>query len=91
MASPREFPFHKARRVTPEETERARQAIESMTGKPRKPRGRPPKADHERYQPVSLRLDPRALAWAKRTAKKKGVGYQTVINEALLAKAAKGL
>jgi uncharacterized protein (DUF4415 family) len=87
MASPREFPFHKARRVTKEEAEKARQAIEGVTGEHRRPRGRPPKADHERYQPVSLRLDPRALAWAKRAAKKKGVGYQTVINEALLAKA----
>jgi predicted DNA binding CopG/RHH family protein len=28
------------------------------------------------------------LAWAKKEAKKRGVGYQTIINEILLKKAA---
>ena len=90
MRRSREFPFNKARRVTAPEAERARQAIEKVTGKPRPSRGRPPKAHHERYRPVSLRLDPRALAWAKRTAREKGIGYQTVINETLLIQAGKG-
>jgi predicted DNA binding CopG/RHH family protein len=33
---------------------------------------------------TSIRLHPKAIAWAKREAKKRGIGYQTVINETLL-------
>jgi hypothetical protein len=29
-------------------------------------------------------LNPAVLAWAKREAKRRGIGYQTVINETLL-------
>jgi len=31
-----------------------------------------------------MRLHPRVVAWAKREAKRRGIGYQTVINEVLL-------
>ncbi len=37
--------------------------------------------------PTSIRLHSEVFKWAKREAKKRGVGYQTVINEFLLAKA----
>jgi uncharacterized protein (DUF4415 family) len=84
MKSSNEFPFHKARKLTPVEIEKHRRAIEHTTGKPRRQRGRPAKDPAERYSPVSIRLNPKALEWAKRTARQKGVGYQTVINEALL-------
>ena len=50
--------------------------------------GRPPKAANEKYRDVHIRLHPRALAWAKAEAKKLGIGYQTVINETLLHRAA---
>jgi hypothetical protein len=33
-------------------------------------------------------LHPLVVAWAKREAKKRGVGYQTVINDVLLANVA---
>lgn len=33
----------------------------------------------------SIRLNPKVLAWAKKEAQRRGIGYQTVINEALLA------
>ncbi len=46
-------------------------------------RGRPPKGT-AKYQPVSIRLSPKVLIWAKQEAKRRGVGYQTVINETLL-------
>jgi predicted DNA binding CopG/RHH family protein len=46
--------------------------------------GRPPKKANEKYQAVHIRLHPQALAWAKAEAKKRGIGYQTVINETLL-------
>jgi uncharacterized protein (DUF4415 family) len=85
MKNSNEFPFHKARRLTPGEVEKNRQAIEHHTGKPRRPRGRPAKEPHELYLPVSIRLNPKTLEWAKRIGRQKGIGYQTVINEALLS------
>ena len=78
-----EFPFETARRVTPNEAEVARKAIERKLGKKRPRRGRPPKGV-EKYQPVSIRLHPSVITWAKREAKRRGLGYQTVINEVLL-------
>jgi uncharacterized protein (DUF4415 family) len=83
MKKPREFPFERARRRTAREAESARKAIERKLGKKRPKRGRPPKRVGK-YQPVSIRLHPSVVAWAKREAKKRGLGYQTVINEVLL-------
>lgn len=89
MKKAKPFPFERARRVTSEEVDRYRKAIEAKTGKPRRPRrGRPPKSPEVKYQPIAIRLHPRVIAWAKKEAKRRGVGYQTVINEALLARAA---
>ena len=88
MKKQKEFQFENARRVTPRETEAFRKAIEEKLGVERPKRGRPPKADTDRFEPISIRLHPRALAWAKKEAKRRGVGYQTVINELLLEKAA---
>ena len=50
--------------------------------------GRPPKQPHEKYLPVYMKLHPRIVAWARLEAKRRGVGYQTVINETLLNHAA---
>ena len=83
MPKAREFPFEAARRVTPREVAAARTAIEEKLGKKRPRRGRPPKGD-EKYVPVSIRLHPRVVAWAKKEARRRGLGYQTVINDALL-------
>ena len=79
-----EFPFEKARRVTPEESQEFRAAIAEQFGIKLKKRGRPVKEDEEKYEPISIRLHPRVLAWAKEEARKRGIGYQTVINEVLL-------
>ncbi len=87
MKSLQEFPFNKARRITAKEVNEARKAIEEKTGEKRSPRGRPAKKVIEKFVATSIRLDPRGLAWAKREAKKRNVGYQTVINELLLKKA----
>ncbi|MFN2375881.1 MAG: BrnA antitoxin family protein [Candidatus Binatia bacterium] len=83
MKKPKEFPFEKARRRSAAETEAARKAIELKLGAARPKRGRPPKGA-AKYQPVSIRLHPDILLWAKAEAKRRKVGYQTVINEALL-------
>lgn len=84
MKRSNEFPFEKARRVTTSEVAAAREAIAEKLGKPRRPRrGRPPKPDGEKAEPVSIRLSPVVLRWAKREAKKQGTGYQTFINQVL--------
>jgi uncharacterized protein (DUF4415 family) len=89
MKKAKSFPFDRARRITAEEVKQYRHAIEEKTGKKRRARaGRPPKSSRAKYRPVSIRLHPAVIAWAKREAKKRGVGYQTIINEVLLANAA---
>ncbi len=82
---PGDFLFERARRVTPEELESFRRAIRAT----QKRLGRPPKPEGERYRAVSIRLHPQALAWAKKEGKKRGLGYQSVINETLLKAAAR--
>ncbi len=46
--------------------------------------GRPRKKEEEKYKSTHIRLHPKVVEWAKAEAKKRGVGYQSVINEALL-------
>jgi uncharacterized protein (DUF4415 family) len=74
--------FKRARRVTPEEHKSFHQAVKKFRS-----RGRPKKT-FGRYRPVTIRLNPYVLEWAKDEAKKRGIGYQTFINQALLAQAA---
>jgi len=87
MKNSRDFPFEKARRISPREVRAARKAIEERTGQRRKIRGRPAKAAEEKFIPTSIRLHPVVLRWAKREAKRRGCGYQTLINEVLLERA----
>lgn len=84
MSRAKEFPFEAARRVTAREVESARKAIAAKLGKERPRRGRPAKDEAERYRAVSIRLHPRVIEWAKKEARRRGVGYQTVINTVLL-------
>ncbi|MCC5600409.1 BrnA antitoxin family protein [Nostoc sp. CHAB 5784] len=84
MKKESEFPFERARRVTPEESEKFKEAISEQFGMKLIKRGRPPKHEDEKYELISLRLHPKILAWAKEEAQKRGIGYQTVINEVLL-------
>lgn len=88
MKNIKEFQFEKARRITAKEVQQARKAIEKMTGEKRRSRGRPPKLPVEKYQFISIRLHPRIIAWAQKEAKRRSVGYQTIINEFLLKKVA---
>ena len=83
MKNIKTFPFEKSRRVTLRETTAAKKAIEKKTGQKRRTRGRPVKGS-EKYVPTSIRLNPKVLSWAKKEAKKRGIGYQTVINESLI-------
>ncbi|MBI4667637.1 MAG: AT hook motif protein [Elusimicrobia bacterium] len=86
MSKIKEFPFSRAHRVTNQELEIARKAIEAKLGIKRHTRGRPPKG-LDKYEPIQIRLHPKALHWAKLEAKHRGIGYQTVINQALLTAA----
>jgi predicted DNA binding CopG/RHH family protein len=83
MKKEKDFDFTRARRVTPRQTAAFRQAIEKTFHVHRPSRGRPPKG-LAKYQPIHIRLHPKALRWAKTEAKHRGIGYQTVINELLL-------
>ncbi len=87
MKKAREFPFESARHITGKEVRAARKAIERKLGVKRPIRGRPPKKG-DKYLPISIRLHPKVAAWAKKEANRRGVGYQTVINEMLLKLAA---
>ncbi len=86
MSQESEFPFDRARRVTPEENQKFRDAIAYQFGITPRKRGRPTKDEEEKYEPISIRFHPKIIVWAKEEAEKRGVGYQTVINEALLEK-----
>lgn len=89
MKKTEQFPFHRARRITPEEVEMYRKAIEDLTGKKRPKRpGRPPKLKIEKYVPISIRLHPQVFSWLKTEAKRKSLPYQTIINQILLREAA---
>jgi uncharacterized protein (DUF4415 family) len=50
----------------------------------RKKIGRPRKSESEKYKSTHIRLHPMVLDWAKAEAERRGVGYQSVINETLL-------
>ena len=79
-----DFDFSKARRITPREVRENRKAIEAKVGVKRPVRsGRPAKPSEEKFKPISIRLAPNVLKWAKKEAKKKGTGYQTFINQVL--------
>jgi len=81
--------WKRARRVTPEEHEQFCKALENTFHRPFPPRlGRPPKAPHEKYRDIHLKLHPKAFHWAQGEAKRGGIGYQTIINEILLRHAA---
>ena len=84
MSQESEFPFERARRVTAKESQEFRAAIAEQFGITLQQRGRPIKEEEEKYEPISIRLHPKVLAWAKKEANKRGIGYQTVINEMLL-------
>ncbi|AFZ51007.1 AT hook motif protein [Dactylococcopsis salina PCC 8305] len=64
-----EFPFERARRVTSQEHEQFKEAISSQFGINLKNRGRPPKNQEEKYEPISIRIHPKVLAWAKKRSK----------------------
>lgn len=84
MKNTKAFPFHLARRVTKEEVEEGRKAIENKLGVKRKLRGRPFKDPEEKLRLISIRLHPQILFWAQKEARKRKVGYQTIINQTLL-------
>ena len=84
MKKESEFPFERARRVTPEESQKFREAISEQFNLKLRKRDRPAKNEDENDDLISIRLHPKVLAWVQEEAQKRGIGYQTVINEVLL-------
>ena len=72
----------RARRLTPEETEAYRLAIEEKLGIPRPPRmGRPPKHPSEKFVPISWRTPPEIKEWLIAQAHNAGIGkYQKFLS-----------
>lgn len=87
MKKVKEFPFESARRVTTQEVRLFKRGIEKKLDVKRASRGRPRKTNGK-YTPIAIRLHPKVLQWVKRQAKKRRIGYQTLINEILLKMAA---
>lgn len=87
MKKVKEFPFESVRRVTSQEVRLFRKGIEKKLEVKRPSRGRPRKTA-DKYHPIAIRLHPKVFQWVKRQAKKRGIGYQTIINEVLLKMAA---
>ena len=71
--------FKRARRITAAEHKRFHKAVQNFRS-----RGRP-KKNFGKYRPVTIRLHPYVLEWAKTEARKRGIGYQTFINQTLLS------
>ncbi len=76
------------RHPTAAELRRNRRAIGAKLGIRLPSRGRPPKPVGEKYHPISIRLDPRIIRWAKSEGRRRGLKYQSIINKALLQIAA---
>lgn len=87
MRKKAEFPFERARKIRPSELRLFRKAYENTLGEKPPRRGRPPKKNGK-YKAIYIRLHPKALIWAREQAARRGIGYQTVINESLLRLAA---
>ncbi len=75
--------LRRGHRITLEKHAKYSKALDEQFGLDRPRMGRPPKGV-ERHIPVSLRLPPRVLSWAKAKAKRLSIGYQTVLKDALL-------
>jgi uncharacterized protein (DUF4415 family) len=71
----------KAKKALAKELSSARKSRKAGPGR------RPAKEPGEKFVPISIRLHPKILDWARKEARKKDTGYQTVINETLLGKA----
>lgn len=85
MKSLKEFPFHRARRITQGEVETFRAGIEDMQGRKRRRRpGRPPLGTPGTLEQVSATLNSAALAPLRKQASKQGLHFQALINRLLI-------
>jgi uncharacterized protein (DUF4415 family) len=73
------FPFERARRVTPEESQKFRETISEQFGMKLRKRGRSAKNEDEKYELISLRLNPKVLAWAKEEARKRALAIKHLL------------
>lgn len=79
-----EFPFDRARKVQPAERQKYLKAYENTFGEKPPQRGRPHKILSEKYRDIHMKIHPRALKWTVAEGRRRGIGYQTVINQTLL-------
>ena len=84
MPKRRELPSEPHKRLTTENIVAGERSAKGKLSDYIYKTGRRPKTEKEKYKPVSIRLHPVVLEWAKAEAERRGVGYQSVINETLL-------
>ena len=70
------------KRLTKKQHEKFKKTAENTLKK----LGRPALEENKKYIPTYIRFHPKVVAWAKKESKKRGIGYQTVINDELLKK-----
>jgi hypothetical protein len=80
--------LRRGHRVTPKQHEKYSKALDMQFGLDRPRLGRRPGNPADRYIPTYIKLHPRVVTWAKARAKRLGIGYQTIINQTLLQRAA---
>jgi len=80
--------FKRGRRITVEERAQFAEAYRNTFHREPPHLGRPFKYANAKLKPVSIRLHPNVLQWAKKEAQKHHVGYQSFLNEFLLQHAA---
>lgn len=82
------FDFSKGKPVPAADREHFRQAFRNSFGYELPKRGRPPKPEHERTIPTSVRLPRIVKSWAIFEGKRNHMGYQTFLSD-FLTKAAR--
>ena len=65
MKKESEFPFDRVRRVTPEESQKFREAISEQFGMKLRKRDRPANNEDDKYELISLRLHPKVQIFKK--------------------------
>ena len=80
--------FKRGRRITPEERAKFAQAYRNTFHKEPPRFDQPYKGADAKLKPISIRLHPSVLRWAKKEAHKQRIRYQSFLNRFLLRHAA---
>jgi predicted DNA binding CopG/RHH family protein len=80
--------YKKGRHFTDEERAKFADAYRNTFHKEPPRVGRPFKYENLKLKPISIRLHPHVIRWAKKKAQEKSMGYQSFLNDFLMRHAA---